>query len=249
MHTPQASTLPVSEPLKAPSLVFLHGLFGCKEEGLSLCSALSERYTTTLIDLPGHHQIPYEKDILSFLLPLLSDKPVIIGYSMGGRLALQLQESARAIICISAHPGLKTEEEKNQRARQRAVWQERLLSMPLKDFFHLWYAEPLFASLHQKPQLLASLIERRLNHCAHALAAVMEQLCLSKQPRFEKMGCPILFLHGTEDEKYKTLYDGVTYQVRSIAGCGHMCHLENPLGCAQAILNWLEESCHLLGPA
>lgn len=228
---------------RSEPLVFLHGLFGSKEEGLPLCSLLSDRYHTTLIDLPGHHLAPYEDDILSSLRPALSRKPVIIGYSMGGRLALQLQESARAIICIAAHPGLKTEEEKSERARERMVWQERLLSMPLRDFFHAWYAQPLFSSLHKRPQLLEALIERRVSHSAHSLAAVMEQLCLSKQPRIESARCPILFLHGTEDEKYKTLYDDIAFAVKGIEECGHMCHLENPLGCAQALLNWIEESC------
>jgi 2-succinyl-6-hydroxy-2,4-cyclohexadiene-1-carboxylate synthase len=240
MHTRSSVTLGTT---RSEPLVFLHGLFGGKTEGLPLCSLLAERYHTTLIDLPGHHLAPYENDILSSLRPALSHKPVIIGYSMGGRLALQLQENARAIICISAHPGLKTEEEKSRRAHERMLWQEKLLSMPLRDFFHTWYAQPLFSSLHEKPQLLEALIERRMSHSAHSLAAVMEQLCLSKQPRIERARCPLLFLHGTEDEKYKTLYDDIACTVQSIEKCGHMCHLENPLGCAQTILSWLEGSC------
>ncbi|MBY0518446.1 MAG: alpha/beta fold hydrolase [Bacteriovoracaceae bacterium] len=64
--------------------------------------------------------------------------PVLIGYSMGGRLALQALIEAPGtfsfVIAISAHPGFKETSEKEKRKKEDLIWAKLLL----EDFDLFW---------------------------------------------------------------------------------------------------------------
>ena len=233
--------LTLGNPTSCP-LIFLHGLFGSKEEGIEFCSSLKDTYYCILIDLPGHHTTPYSEQILADLNAFVRqyEKPVIVGYSMGGRLGLQLQENARALVAISAHPGLLLERERKEKEQEETVWRHKLLTLPLEKFFKEWYAQPLFASLAKRPLLLKTLIEKRLTLSPRVLHQVMQQLSLVHQPCITTFPCPTLFLYGKEDWKYQQLYTKMDLPSLCIDGCGHACHLEQPDACGSAILNWLK---------
>jgi 2-succinyl-6-hydroxy-2,4-cyclohexadiene-1-carboxylate synthase len=239
--------LTLGSPTSCP-LIFLHGLFGSKEEGIELCLQLKDAYYCVLIDLPGHHTTPYSEQILGCLNAFVRqyEKPVIVGYSMGGRLSLQLQEEARAVIAISAHPGLRLEQERKEKEQQEALWQAKLLSLPLRQFFKEWYTQPLFASLAKRPPLLKSLIEKRLTLSPLVLHQVMQQLSLVHQPCITTFTCPTLFLYGKEDWKYQQLYTKMDLPSLGIDACGHACHIEQGAVCGITIFNWLTRLCTFL---
>jgi 2-succinyl-6-hydroxy-2,4-cyclohexadiene-1-carboxylate synthase len=239
----ECSTLVRGSP-SAPPLIFLHGFLGCKEDWEEMLSFFDARYYCIAIDLPGHAGTPYSEDIVSTIqariLPLGSEKPILIGYSMGGRIALQLRQWAKALVVISGHPGLKTEKEKEQRWRVDQMWSEKILHAPFETFLAEWYAQALFHPL-PKNHLSA---KSQITHNPQHLASALLQMSLAKQSHIDDFPCQTLFVHGEIDLKYRDLYSNLpkTVSVRQVLKCGHIVHKNNAAECAQQILNWLNHA-------
>src|SRR3712207_4582359 len=85
-----------------PAILFLHGFMGSGADWAHTISALDERSYCVAPDLPGHgsslgmpHPGAYTIEgaaqaLLTLLDELEIERPLIVGYSMGGRLALYL---------------------------------------------------------------------------------------------------------------------------------------------------------------
>lgn len=204
---------------------------------------LAGQYYCMAIDLPGHGNTAYRKNIVSSFRHFLekeSNKPTLVGYSMGGRIALQLRDCVKGIVAIGAHVGLETDEEKQAHRALETGWKEKLLTLPSKQFFKSWYSQPLFASLSEKPFLLESLIKKRIKQDPIILEQVMTQLSLADQNRVTLFPTPTLLIHGEKDRKYQQLYHNIQLPVSCVNNAGHACLIENPQGCGLTILNGLE---------
>jgi 2-succinyl-6-hydroxy-2,4-cyclohexadiene-1-carboxylate synthase len=229
-----------------PPLIFLHGFLGAKEDWENMFPFFEKRFFCTAYDLPGHGSTPHSEDILSALKneiqTMFRTKPILIGYSLGGRIALQLQEYASALVALSAHPGLADKKEKEERRKVDRRWSEKLISLPFDVFFAEWYEQPIFHSLRRNLPLLQLLLKRRMKQNPQDLARVLQQLSLANQPNMTQFLIPALFIHGEEDLKYRELYCRLPEKVavRSIKHSGHAVHLENARACAEEILNWLD---------
>ncbi len=234
--------------LKNPPLVFLHGFLGHKEDWDEVISHLASRFFCLSLALPGHGS-PFSTDFSQTLETTLNEhgvkSPVLIGYSMGGRLALHAMHerptlASRAIV-FSSHPGLKDDSERADRLSEELKWERLLKTLSLKEFLDRWYAQPLFASLAQQKELLTKLLERRMQHNPRGVATAMRLFSSSRQPLLAKIPENAFFVCGEEDLKYKELYRKLIppAQVRILANCGHALHVENPLICAQTIEKYL----------
>jgi len=197
-------------------LSFLHGFLGSPQDWEGVIEHLPE-YSCEALTYP--FQIPADS--------------ILIGYSMGGRIALR---SAQPKILISTHPGLKTPEEKAQRLVKDQHWIKKLRQEPLESFLNDWYAQPLFESLRNHPEF-PKIFSRRLQQDPQALAQMFEQENLAHQEFARSDG---IFLHGELDIKYVQLYRDLKIDSLAIPHAGHAAHLENPKGCALAIRQALE---------
>ena len=103
---------------------FFHGFSGDPEDWEEVIALLPE----------------YQCRALSYPFELPSEG-VLIGYSMGGRIA---SASPLPKIVISGHPGLQTVEEKNARILREEYWIQKLKTLVRKlDFMILYYKEVL----------------------------------------------------------------------------------------------------------
>jgi 2-succinyl-6-hydroxy-2,4-cyclohexadiene-1-carboxylate synthase len=227
-----------------PPLIFLHGFLGGKEDWEGMITFFEDRFYCIAFDLPGHGQSIYSENILAEIKNALRQfsKPICIGYSMGGRIALQLQDCTKATVVLSAHTGLATQEEKLARESIDEEWCHKLLHLPMDAFFAEWYSQPIFHTLSRNQTLLQTLLKRRMHQNPRDLARVMQQMSLSDQRQITDFSHPALFLHGEEDLKYRQLYYTLpeNVSVRSVKNCGHAIHLENAAHCAHQIINWIE---------
>lgn len=230
-----------------PPLVFLHGFLGSKEDWEAMLPYFQDQFFCLTFDLPGHGKSPHLRSpiqtIQAAVQTITSLPPIYLGYSLGGRIALQLQEGAFATVVLSAHPGLETQEEKTLREQIDKKWCEKLLHLPFETFIAEWYAQPIFNTLHKRPSLLQEIIQRRIRHNhPQKLADTFMEMSLSQQSRVTDFSCPTLFLYGEEDWKYRHLYCKLpnTVTVRCIKQCGHVIHLENTAECAKQILDWFK---------
>ncbi len=203
-------------------LLFLHGFLGTSADWEPVRSYLSD-FQTMALDLPGHGIAPFTE---KFDIDCCAERFILVGYSMGGRLAMRFAaenpERIKSLILISSHPGLNSDEEKKQRLISDAEWAKLLLELPIDEFLRRWYDQPLFHPF--KPNLS----ERRMQN-KEALAAALLQFSLAKQPRYDTDGA--LILVGERDRKFRSLYKDPTV----IPNAGHMVHLENPKAVAEEI--------------
>ena len=80
-------------------VVMLHGIFGSSDNWLTHSRMLSEHFHTYALDLRNHGQSPHDdefsypvmvEDVLEFMQTHSIEEPVIIGHSMGGKVAMNL---------------------------------------------------------------------------------------------------------------------------------------------------------------
>lgn len=202
----------------SPKLYFLHGFLGEPEDWEGVMQLLPE-YTCIALSYP--FQLPYEG--------------ILIGYSMGGRIALK---SPLLKIILSAHPGLTSKVEKAARWKQDQKWIEKLKTQPLSTFLQEWYQQPLFQSLRAHP-IFKQVIQRRLNQDPNILIEQLAKNSLAHQ-NFN-LPSQTFFIHGALDTKYKDLYLNLKIPSIEITGAGHACHLERPAPVAESIRSLIKK--------
>lgn len=145
-------------------ILALHGFLGSAADWQAVEEALNEKIASDYVwikpDLFSPSSEITEQDLQSFetlsekLLTLIPDdeKPIFVGYSLGARVGLHLLEKAadrfKAFIFLSAHPGLVTDQEKQQRKAHDLAWSEKLQHLSWDEFLKQWTMQPVFAGDH-----------------------------------------------------------------------------------------------------
>lgn len=170
-----------------------------------------------------------------------SDHPILMGYSLGGRLALHalIQDPSlwSAAVIISAHPGLTSAEEKKQRLQQDQEWANRFLEDAWEQLMEDWNAQAVFQS---------PLKRNEKDYCRETLSQAMLQWSLGRQrdlrPELAKLNIPIVWVVGEKDTKFRTLASSVTLshpksRISIIPKAGHRVPWEQPEACLSQILS------------
>ena len=128
-------------------LFFLHGFLGGPEDWQPVIEHLPPHFVCTTLDLNAKDPLQQarkrvEKETSPFFL---------IGYSMGGRIAWQLASqfsSLSGLVVLGAHPGLKSEEERQARKKVDEEWATLLEKGDMDEFLTRWYANPSASCSH-----------------------------------------------------------------------------------------------------
>ncbi len=230
-----------------PTLVFLHGLLGTGEDWQACINELCQ-FDRVTIDLPGHgysQSVPCSdldecckllNSTLSLLFPL-HHPFILIGYSMGGRIAMHglttncFQDlNICAAIIEGGNFGLQSESDRLARFENDHHWALRFKTEPLEHVLSDWYQQAVFSSLnHEQRQ---TLIAKRSANLGAAVADMLLATSLSKQayllPALQQSQIPVYYLCGEKDKKFSQLAQssGLTY--RQVEGAGHNIHQEQP---------------------
>ncbi|MFE1748778.1 2-succinyl-6-hydroxy-2,4-cyclohexadiene-1-carboxylate synthase [Coleofasciculus sp. H7-2] len=235
-----------------PIILFLHGFMGDCNEFNQVISFLSDQFCCLAVDLPGHGQTKvmggdecYKMGntahaLLHLLEQLSIEKCFLVGYSMGGRLALYLTlyfpERFPKVVLESASPGLKTERERWKRLQRDLELSQELLTTNFSAFLTNWYNQQLFVSLKKHPKF-EQMIESRLQNHPFELAKSLRNLSTGCQPSLwealKQNQNPLLLLVGEYDNKFRIINSEMASlcgaaKVNLISNCGHNIHLENP---------------------
>lgn len=207
-------------------LTFLHGFLGSSKDWHPL------QLPGNFLTLPGHQGRPFDLSILEKEIPYTT---TLIGYSLGGRLAMHFAhhhpERIKSLIILSANPGL--EHGKQERVAWDEKWAYILETEGMKPFLKQWYKQPLFSSLHYEQ------LQERDSHDPKVLAQILRELSPAKLPsmwsKLHDFSFPMLFLFGENDIKYHPIAKRLKkhFPVAIVPGCGHAIHIENPTFCAQ----------------
>lgn len=176
-----------------------HGFLGSPEDFAFLSS-----YGDVIL-----HDLYQEQDLH------IDKNDTLIGYSMGGRIALEIahrhQYQLKKLVLMNAHPGLPSP------STERTLWEdsviERLQTLSAEDFLKYWNKLPLFKG--DAP--IESIPEDRYKKSL----PLFETHRLSKQTCYlldlKVHASKVLSLSGTQDEKYSQIAKDL------IAPCGVKC--------------------------
>ena len=177
----------------------------------------------------------------------------VVGYSLGGRVALGLArrhpERVRALALVGAGLGITDPE---ARAIRAALDDRRAADMRrqgLRAFLDDWYRAPLFAGQAANPEALASIVERRAANDPDAMARVIAALSPGRvEPISDplcELGCPVAWFAGADDPKYAPLAralarDHPSVHVALVPAATHAVHLEAPKALATQLVDFLD---------
>ena len=249
-----------------PPLLLLHGFTGSSANWLDILNPISDRFQVVLIDLPGHgrtaspsapkHYIMenVSRDLVTILEALHLSAVNLLGYSMGGRLALYMAARhpayIKSLIIESASPGLETNAQRQKRIESdsRLAAQIELTGVPA--FVERWQRLPLFATQLGLPaKRWENLRQQRLNNSASGLANSLRGIGTGRQPslwpELKSIHLPILILAGELDGKYVSIAQQMAAalpqaDLNIIGDSGHNIHLEKPQLFASIVLDFLE---------
>jgi len=244
-----------------PVLVLLHGFAQTRRCWGPLADGLAADRTVVAVDLPGHGgstraadaDLDRTVDLLGSTLAGLDGPLDVLGYSMGGRVALTWMVTdpgrIRRLVTIGATAGIT---DTSRRAERRDADEERARRVErdgVDGFVEWWLGLPMFAGLPD----WARFDEERRGNSADALAASLRNAGTgSMRPLWDDLaalgrsgGAPaLLALAGGDDPDYVAhaarLAADTGGRVVTIPGAGHAAHLERPDETLAAVRRFLD---------
>ncbi|MDZ4753878.1 MAG: alpha/beta fold hydrolase [Phycisphaerae bacterium] len=243
---------------QAPPLVLLHGFLGEPADWDAVVAALTVPRRVLRADLLRAATSAFD---LASLARALADAinelvraPVdIVGYSLGGRVALALlhdrPDCAEHVLAVSATPGIDNAQERLQRSSADDALADVLERDGLGAFIERWYAQPLFAALRSHPDF-GVVSRRRAAGDGASWARILRDASpgrnrslwseLRRMATTPSVTNRLSFAVGSLDAKYLDLSREVTERVPAlrvdvIDGAGHAVHLERPAALAARI--------------
>lgn len=235
-----------------PKVFFLHGFMGSWADFKTMIEILGDRFCCLAVDLPGHGQTTILEtgfndgihDVAESLIELLKHLDFtpchLMGYSMGGRLALYLAchfpKQFKSLFLESASPGLATALERFQRQQKDEQLAIQLETGSWPSFLSQWYKQPMFDSLRHHPNF-DLLLKGRSQNRPQELAQVLRKLGTGSQPSLwedlSQIQLPIHLVVGALDSKFihinqKMLSHCQNATLSVVPDCGHVVHFEQP---------------------
>ena len=222
-------------------LVFLHGFMGHASDWDEVRTQLSE-YDSRAINIEVADDWHRTLQNLADSIPGGS---IVVGYSMGARLALgialEFPTQCGGLIFVSGNPGLELAVEREERALADEKIASRIENSQdenqLNSFLDDWYQASVFQSL--PGEIRRESIQQKLKRDSTDWPTLLRVNSVSQQPnywpRLAELAMPTLVVAGERDEKYKQI--ALRFQATAalnhvkterLADCGHMVHREQP---------------------
>ena len=251
---------------RGPALLLLHGFTGSAATWAPFLPPLAERHDVVAMDLLGHgasdrprdparHAAARVVDDLAALLDAIGvARAAVLGYSMGGRLALHFAlahpERVTALVLESASAGIVDADERRERAGADARLAADLERDGILAFVARWERLPLWASQASLPAATRERLRaQRLANDPAALAASLRGAGAGVTPpahdRLGALRAPTLVVAGALDAKYAGLARELAAAIPDaralvVPEAGHAVHLEQPAAFERAVLAFLD---------
>lgn len=238
--------------LNKTPIVFLHGFTGCSQDWQFIFDKLPARYIPAAIDLIGHGESDSPVDqnqytctaIVNHLNRIFNmlnfEKVILVGYSMGGRVALsyslKFPGKVSAAVLESATAGIDDIRAQKERVEIDLLLAEKIKKDGIDSFMDFWFSTPLFESLKKLPNFNNEKNKRSQNSViglTNILQGFSTGLMKSYWDKLEILSFPILLLSGSLDRKYTDINSEMKKKLpdsrhKIIEKCGHNVHLEKP---------------------
>jgi esterase len=213
-----------------PPLIILHGLFGSARNWQSIARQLSDRYTVYALDLRNHGSSPHDKvmdypamsaDVIEFIDQHKLQNPIVLGHSLGGKVAMQLALSEPDEVLLGfSHVPLDSIKSRKEADSYLA---EKINSVSLRQFL-----------LQNLVNNASGGYQWRVNLAS--IEANMDTIMgFPDQQLYSTFNKASLFIKGANSSylapRYKALIDERFPEAewQTIANTGHWPHIESPI--------------------
>jgi 2-succinyl-6-hydroxy-2,4-cyclohexadiene-1-carboxylate synthase len=226
-------------------VLFIPGFMQRGDAWRPVAELLQERYPSRLLDHAEHTLEGRLREIAE------ADADVLVGYSLGGRLALRAAlrapDSYSAVVTVGATAGLEDGPLRTTRAdadEKLAAWME---AMPIEDIVSLWERQPLFAD--QSDSLIEEQRPGRLSHDPRSLALLIrtagQGVLAPVWHELHALDLPLLAIAGARDEGYTAAAKRIAStapraRAAIVEDAGHAAHLQRPDEVARLISEFLD---------
>jgi 2-succinyl-6-hydroxy-2,4-cyclohexadiene-1-carboxylate synthase len=231
----------------APARVlFIPGFMQRGEAWEPVAELLPERYPSVLLD---HREHTYEGRLDE--IEFAGDGGVLVGYSLGGRIALRAvlrnPSRYRGLVMLGATAGLDEPAIRSARRdddEKFAAWME---VMPIEDVVALWERQPMFAD--QSETLIDEQRPGRLSHDPRELALLLrtagQGVLDPVWHELEELEVPLLAIAGGRDHAYSKAAERIAAtapagRAARVEDAGHAAHLQRPDEVARVLAEFLE---------
>ncbi len=244
---------------QGPPIVILHGVFGTLDNWQTAAKALAENYTVYLLDNRNHGRSPHDdafnyevmsEDLLNFVQAQRLDQPVIIGHSMGGKIAMyyacQYQPAQLSkLIVVDIAP-------RYYRPHHKEIL-EGLLSIDLSQVTSRQQADEQLAEYVPEPDTRQFLLKNLYRTDEGSFGWRLNLPVLNEKienigeglPTHFRSEKPTLFIRGEKsnyirDTDFPLLREHFPNStIETIAGAGHWVHAEKPVELLEKVLNFI----------
>ncbi|MBW8349242.1 2-succinyl-6-hydroxy-2,4-cyclohexadiene-1-carboxylate synthase [Bacillus sp. IITD106] len=239
---------------KGEPVILLHGFTGDHSTWNPIKQYLIDSFQVIRIDIIGHGKTSSPPDVSKYrmeqvvsqingILDHLSLKKAhMLGYSMGGRLALSYAianpERVKSLVLESTSPGLRTEEERRLRVQADEQLSDKILRDGIEKFVDYWENIPLFKT-QKNINILAreQIRQQRLANNPIGLANSLKGMGTGAQPSYwdelAALDMPVLLLCGELDSKFCRISKEMQLLIKNadlveVNEVGHAIHVEDP---------------------
>lgn len=234
------------------AVLLLHGFTHTGSSWDPVVAALGERYRVIAPDLRGHgaasDAVPV--DLATVIADLESLAPLepftLVGYSMGGRIALHVALAMpgrlRRLVLIGASPGIADAAERQERRVADEGLASELEGLDIDEFAQRWARTPVLTGL--PGPVLARAHADRLRNTTAGLSRALRGLGTGALPsawdRLGELTMPVTLVVGERDEKFTSIAREMAERIADadvigVRGAGHAVHLEDPRAVAEII--------------
>lgn len=247
-------------------VTLLHGFTQSGRSWNEVISKMPERWMWIVPDLRGHGATQIRSgsscsmDACTADLEMLWDhlgveRTHLVGYSMGGRLALHVAvrrpQRVLSLLTIGAHAGLDPDGREGRRLGDEAL-AERIEKGGVEAFVNYWGSLPMFAGIERRgPNFVAQVRADRLeNHVAGLACSLRGMGAGAMEPVWDGLAhveSPCTFVAGQLDHGYvasaRRLAATVPHgRIEIVLHAGHSVHQERPEAFARVLFNHLEQT-------
>jgi len=235
-----------------PYLLFLHGFTGSSEDWKPIVPFIDKNFSAIGIDIIGHGESDspeiedlYTADaianqLMNIIEHIIKGKVIPVGYSMGGRVALNFAniypEKIEALILESTTPGIKDEKLREERIKKDEEIIEYIKTHSIEQFIDYWMNMEIFNtqkrfSEERRKQIKAS----KLRNNPIGLANSLRGFGTGKMPPLfdylKNVKCKTLLITGELDTKFTNINEEIVglfpnAEHKAIKNAGHNTHLE-----------------------
>ena len=251
-----------------PAVLLLHGFAGRGADWGPFLPGLRRRSRAIVVDLLGHghsdaprdparHALERQAADLATILRRLDATPaVVVGYSFGARVALQLAvdhpQAVRALVLESPSAGIADADERRRRRAADDDLAGRIERDGIAAFVDTWWeTTPVFASERRlapatRARFRAGRLRNRPAGLAGSLRGAGQGAMTPLHPRLGSIAAPTLVVAGELDpigvERARAVAARIPRaRLVVLVGAGHGAHRESPTAFRRLVTQFLQE--------